>query len=1060
MRRIIIFLVSLFALSGSVVAALATQSYRDWYLRGYVDPTHDQNLPYRVPRLGVNTSLEQYSPDELQTQLDLMESANIVWVRQIISWESIEREPGEYDWSTWDAIVEAVDERKQLKLIAVLYDAPEWARTKIASAEPTAPPQSPDEFATFAAVFAQRYGLFIDHYQIWDEPNLREAWGYLEPRPAEYAALLEAAYHAVHSVDVDATVITAALAPTTETGPNNISDWLYLDDLYSLGAAEFMDAVAAKPYGFDRSPLDREVDISVLNFSRMVRLREIMVENGDGNKAIWASNWGWNALPADWQGNPSIWGEVDIQTQRQYVLDALNRVEREFPWIAGMTLHHWQPIADVDDPMWGFALVNQQNQPTALLEALQNRSVPSLATNGIYSPENPYSQYNGVWTFGNLGADIGWLKDSQLSFEFEGQDVALLVRRGDFVAYLYPTIDGETANAIPRDVAGNPYVVLTSPNREPEVDLLPVGTGLSPGQHTLHAIADRGWDQWILVGYAVSDGNLITPYNQQIAIAWATAGIALLSVIVSSRNLYWSTWLSSFKRIWLSLNDLVQLLIGLLVSGVLLLGMFLTWGDGTPAIFRRDTIVLIISIATTGLIYIEPPLLVTLIAAIVLFIIFVNRIEIGLVLTLAWMPFFLFPVQLYTFFFPMAEILLLLTFTAWSTGKIISWAKQCKVNDAYTIKLSVIRLNSTDIGIILFFVSACLTLFWTEYYDPAITELRTLIIEPILFYIVLRTSVKNSETILWLVDALLIAGLAASIIGLGMYINGVGIITAEGGAQRLSGIYGSPNNVALLLGRAIPFALAYSLIGFHRIRRWLGITVLICAAPTLALTQSAGWIVYWRSHLCCHCIAAHFETSSSFTLTAFAVLGGIGTTILLRFPRFSRLLDFSSGTNFFRLRVWQSGINVIQDYPLTGLGLDQFLYAFRGRYIFPDAWQEPDLSHPHNFILDFWIRLGLLGLITFLWIQVTFWRRMVRLYRDLNPQSWDFAIWVGTVGAMINLLAHGMIDNSVFVNDLVLIFILLVAMPQLLKKFQTKSNSAISCIPGRHDLWYTARRFD
>ena len=63
-----------------------------------------------------------------------------------------------------------------------------------------------------------------------------------------------------------------------------------------------------------------------------------------------------------------------------------------------------------------------------------------------------------------------------------------------------------------------------------------------------------------------------------------------------------------------------------------------------------------------------------------------------------------------------------------------------------------------------------------------------------------------------MVDALIIAGLLVAIIGLWQYLNGEAIITAEGGSRRLASVYGSPNNVALILGRCIPFALAFHLL--------------------------------------------------------------------------------------------------------------------------------------------------------------------------------------------------------------------------------------------------------
>jgi O-antigen ligase len=158
------------------------------------------------------------------------------------------------------------------------------------------------------------------------------------------------------------------------------------------------------------------------------------------------------------------------------------------------------------------------------------------------------------------------------------------------------------------------------------------------------------------------------------------------------------------------------------------------------------------------------------------------------------------------------------------------------------------------------------------------------------------------------------------------------------------------------------------------------------------------------------------------------ITGIIGFALALRSARFARLLDLSSGTNFSRLRVWESALNIIEDRPLTGIGLDQFLYAFRGAYIRPDAWQEPDLSHPHNFILDFWVRLGIVGVAIFFWLQIAFWSAARRAYTQLRDTSPILkALLIGTMGSMTNLLAHGLVDNSVYVNDLALVFVLLLA---------------------------------
>jgi O-antigen ligase len=170
-------------------------------------------------------------------------------------------------------------------------------------------------------------------------------------------------------------------------------------------------------------------------------------------------------------------------------------------------------------------------------------------------------------------------------------------------------------------------------------------------------------------------------------------------------------------------------------------------------------------------------------------------------------------------------------------------------------------------------------------------------------------------------------------------------------------------------------------------------------------------------------------------LVGLGVAGAAGLGLAMRSPRFARILDFSEGTSFIRLRVWQSAVEMLMDRPLTGLGLDQFLYAYRGRYILPDAWQEPNLSHPHNVLLDWWIRLGLLGVIVFAWVQWGFWRRAVTLYRAFRGRdALAFALVVGVMGSMVNLLGHGLVDNSVYVNDLAFVFVLLLGIVAVLKQ--------------------------
>ena len=70
---------------------------------------------------------------------------------------------------------------------------------------------------------------------------------------------------------------------------------------------------------------------------------------------------------------------------------------------------------------------------------------------------------------------------------------------------------------------------------------------------------------------------------------------------------------------------------------------------------------------------------------------------------------------------------------------------------------------------------------------------------------------------------------------------------------------------------------------------------------------------------------------------------------------------------------------MIRDHRLTGIGLDQFLYQ-DPKYGIPNL-RFLTVSHPHNFLLDFWLRLGIWGLGTILAILSAFFLSGLRAYR-------------------------------------------------------------------------------
>jgi hypothetical protein len=100
-----------------------------------------------------------------------------------------------------------------------------------------------------------------------------------------------------------------------------------------------------------------------------------------------------------------------------------------------------------------------------MLRGVQSGLRVLKATAGIYPAGTELADFEGTWRLGLLGADIGQSGD-RVSLEFEGTGVALTVRRGPYRAFLFVTVDGQPAPALPRDEQGRAYVVLYDPLAE------------------------------------------------------------------------------------------------------------------------------------------------------------------------------------------------------------------------------------------------------------------------------------------------------------------------------------------------------------------------------------------------------------------------------------------------------------------------------------------------------------------------------------------------------------------------------------------------------------------
>lgn len=1008
-------LLSLLSLALAMLCLLALGALSagdDFLTRGIPD-----GLPEPVPQGGARLGLNIYvnpNGENAATTLDAIQALGINDVKQSFYYRA------DYDWSGADRIIAAAGDRG-MNLVPLLDGDP---------ATGFAPPNDPQTFANWAGEFARRYGDKITHYIIWDEPNLAGHWGGAAVNPIQYAALLSAAATAIRDADPDASIVAGPLAPTTETGPDNLAETLYLQALYGAGAGEAFDVVAAKPYGFDTGPEDRAVGVDRLNFSRIILLRELMQAQGDEHKAVWAGNWGWNSLPDGWTGAPSIWGQTSEANQAANTVAALERARREWPWMGVLFLENWEPNAPADDPRWGFSITGRATADA--LAGYLAAQPPDLAMPGFHpaDPDDLSQQFTGEWEFSpEFGADVGQSGDA-VRFSFWGTDVGVRVRRADFRARFYVTIDGRPANALPQDEHGA-TLILTSP--DPTRDYLStewLARDLPPGPHILELVASRGWDQWALSGFSVGYRPAgVTP-------PWIPPALAVLALVffvaafVSARGAKWGELWPAAPTTFGRLGERAQMLVVAATAALVAVTGWLTWGQEALGLYRRlgDAGQLAVTAAAATVFYVTPSFIIFAAALLILYGLLVLRPAWGVALIALTIPFYVPPLPklILGYRFSPVEVFTLVATAAWLTRAILDAGLRARRGP---FRLSAIHLRRADWAALAFLAVATLSLAFTEFRGVAFNEWRVVLVEPFLFYVLLR-AVRLRDSEMWVVlNAFVLSGVIVALYGLWQYATGQNLITAEGGLLRLRSIYGSPNNVALYLERILPLLIATGLLGtraIHGRRRWFYLAALIPLAAALLLSFSKGAlflgipaslaVVFW--------VWQRRAGRRTWPWLVTGVVIGVAAVIVAsQMPALAARLDLFGTTGFFRVSLWRAAVHMFADHPWFGVGLDNFLYAYRGRYILDAAWQEPNLNHPHNILLDFATRLGFLGLVTGGWLIGEAARAAWRALRNAGP-TW-LPVAAGLSGALAAMLAHGLVDHSFFLIDLAFTFFLI-----------------------------------
>jgi hypothetical protein len=301
-----------------------------------------------------------------------------------------------------------------------------------------------------------------------------------------------------------------------------------------------------------------------------------------------------------------------------------------------------------------------------------------------------------------------------------------------------------------------------------------------------------------------------------------------------------------------------------------------------------------------------------------------------------------------------------------------------------------------------------------------------------LLYIAVASNVEDEVDFNWILAALVlgtlfegllgpyqsITGKALSLFSSGDYSHTLQMATDQGMVTRVYGTLGQPNSYAMYLSATVSFVLASLYSRISGLRKALFGVVLCVAVLGIILSLSrGGWLGLVSVFLLVLAFAIHrrrqgLRTASLVGFVSFLVLFSLalGQRHLIT----TRLMSDEKGAAYDRVTLGEGAIAIIQDYPLLGVGLNNYALLMP-KY---DPVSLANIGSPtfvHNVYLLIAAETGLVGFAAFVWLLAS----MFVQARRLASQAPNDTLWVAGVGvfsAYTALTLHGMVDYAMLSN--------------------------------------------
>lgn len=371
------------------------------------------------------------------------------------------------------------------------------------------------------------------------------------------------------------------------------------------------------------------------------------------------------------------------------------------------------------------------------------------------------------------------------------------------------------------------------------------------------------------------------------------------------------------------------------------------------------------------------------------------------------------------------EILIWITATTWIYTKL--------KNKDWTLLSNFPNRNLFLISTGLFLLGATIGVFVSPSLRAALGEWKAFYFEPIFVFLILTDSIKSKKDIVKILIGLLIGSLTTAILAIYQHFTGWLVpnsFWANRNTYRVTGWYGFPNGVGLLLAPLIPIAV-YLGVEFHKKTSPIKTNYLLLSLVVLFVLLSPLAIIYSKTTAALVGLAAGLGVllvcfkKTRLPAIILGIIGLIGLFLLPNNPITNELLakDYSGQ---LRRDIWTETITYLKIHPVVGTGVAGYSTEITP---FRTNKKIEVFHHPHNIFLTMWVNTGLIGLLGFLGLLVWFFKT---IFQNFNKENRNLKI--ALLVAMVIWLTTGLVDSPYIKNDWALIFWLFIGLAATFKK--------------------------